>query len=408
MTKKTDYRFKLLYALATVFVLLCHTDSGGLIPFHQFFPGWVVHLPIFMFASGFFFKENASDDVRGFIWKKLTVLLFPVLAWNVFYGLFCQVGTLFGYSYGYGVKWEYYLVEPFLKGRFVYNMGAWYVIPLLILHVYNVLIYKLTRKVNPLMRDSILLIVAFAIGLLGVWLSYKGYTNDWWLLLMRVMYFAPFYAAGIFYGRHIHGKISISNTVYFGCVFLASVILFSWAGKTPRCAASLCGFDDKYLFVYPMCFLSIAFWLRVAKILDPVIGRSRVVNLIADNSFAIMIHQFLGFMTAKWVISKVYLHTAFCQNFDWIAFHKNIWYNYRINNVSLSLVVYVIFAIVVSVLIQYAWSKFYQKITNLYLRVCVMALLLGAMIGASYGINDYVRHNGGVKVPEVSSSSIGG
>ena len=45
--------------------------------------------------------------------------------------------------------------------------------------------------------------------------------------------------------------------------------------------------------------MGIAFWLRMAKILEPSLGKGRWLNAIADNSYSIMVNQYLGFMVVK-------------------------------------------------------------------------------------------------------------
>ena len=74
--------------------------------------------------------------------------------------------------------------------------------------------------------------------------------------------------------------------------------------------------------------LGIAFWLRIAKILTPVIGRSKVINTIADNTFPIMMNHILGFMILKLfylLLSNVF---DFMPKFDIEQFKIDVFYFY--------------------------------------------------------------------------------
>ena len=45
--------------------------------------------------------------------------------------------------------------------------------------------------------------------------------------------------------------------------------------------------------------LGVAFYLRIARILTPVIGRSKMLNVVADNTFSIMMNHILGIFILK-------------------------------------------------------------------------------------------------------------
>ena len=76
--------------------------------------------------------------------------------------------------------------------------------------------------------------------------------------------------------------------------------------------------------------LGIAFWLRMAKILEPALGRSKWVNLIADNTYTIMINQILGFMVAKTVFAVMNKYMGIFSGFDWGLYKADYGYLYGI------------------------------------------------------------------------------
>ena len=104
-------------------------------------------------------------------------------------------------------------------------------------------------------------------------------------------------------------------------------------------------------------FLGIAMWMRIAVILEPVIGRSRWINLVADSTYSIMMNQFLGFMLVKTAFalgSRVYAGFA---NFDWIRYKTDIWYYYMPKGVVYTLIIYSFAGVAFPILVQMLLNK---------------------------------------------------
>ena len=60
-TDKTDYRFKILYAIGMIMVVAGHyTEGGGINILANWFPYYGFHLGLFLFASGYFYKEKEN------------------------------------------------------------------------------------------------------------------------------------------------------------------------------------------------------------------------------------------------------------------------------------------------------------------------------------------------------------
>lgn len=101
-------------------------------------------------------------------------------------------------------------------------------------------------------------------------------------------------------------------------------------------------------------YVGIIFWMRIATILEPVMGRSKWINLIADNTYSIMMNQFLGFMIVKTVYAVFNkLHLAFA-DFDWVSYKTDIWWYYKPKGLGYTLIIYVVAGIVFSIMVQKA------------------------------------------------------
>jgi len=92
--------------------------------------------------------------------------------------------------------------------------------------------------------------------------------------------------------------------------------------------------------------------MRIATILEPVIGKSKWINIIANNTYSIMINQFLGFMLVKSIFALIFKFKLGFFDFDLFSNRTNIWYYYMPENIYHTLIIYVVIGIAVSIYIQ--------------------------------------------------------
>ena len=89
---KIDYRFKLLYSIAMMSVIAEHCRGLGSIELNM--QGWFnyssYHMPLFMFAAGYFFKQNNVNNTIKYIYNKFNKLIIPIFIYNFFYGFYIQ------------------------------------------------------------------------------------------------------------------------------------------------------------------------------------------------------------------------------------------------------------------------------------------------------------------------------
>ena len=203
------------------------------------------------------------------------------------------------------------------------------------------------------------------LGMLGIYIASIGYNTGWWLVLVRTLYFLPFWGGGILY-RHVLEKYDcLSNTVYFAIVFSIQLCVILYYGFAPSYAAAWCAdFVNGPVMPIIVGFTGIAFWLRVSKILEPAVGRSRVINTIADNAYSIMIHQIIGFMALKTVFALLCKYTPFFHGFDFVRYKTDIWYYYFPKEVPHTAVLYLAAGITIPLLIAAGQHKVIQFFTR--------------------------------------------
>lgn len=139
-TKERNFTFDLLYALAIIMVVDDHTKSQlgilkGIFPYDSFF------MPLFVFASGYFYKKQ--EIIKNVKHKSKKILL-PYIIWNiVMLGITVIIDAVIGTNWFNGVdKWK--ILRSFFIGALVTTNGpSWFVIMLFWVSV----LYNLIRNI---------------------------------------------------------------------------------------------------------------------------------------------------------------------------------------------------------------------------------------------------------------------
>lgn len=125
-----NYQFKILYAIGIFFVVMGHCTDGtnaGLGLFTEWFHLYSFHVGLFVFCSGYFYKDVLHKKIGAYVWKKIKALIIPLYAWNVIYAVMVCFLARFGFTIGGEVSLSKLLIEPITSGhQFAYNMGGWF------------------------------------------------------------------------------------------------------------------------------------------------------------------------------------------------------------------------------------------------------------------------------------------
>ncbi len=366
--KEINYQFKFLYAIGMILIVAGHCKNGGISLAYEWFTPYAFHLGLFAFASGYFYKDSSEDNLKAYIWKKTKRLLIPMYLFHWLYAIIGQLLSLKGFTIGGEVNLYTLLIAPLIDGhQFGFTMGLWFVVPLWMIEVGNAIFRKLIKKKIKQPNEYVLCIFYFLLGLLGVFLGYRGYREGALLAIVRMLYLLPFYGLGILYQRKLEKRDNISNIWYFSVIFIAQLTIITIYGKTIRFTPSWCNdFTENIVLPYIVGILGIGFWLRIAKILEPIIKNSKCINVIADHTYPIMVHQFLGFFivnTSFAICSKL---LPICQDFNWLEFKNNIFYFYLPRGIQQWYIVYLIAGIIVPILISWIGIKVKEKIQQVW------------------------------------------
>jgi len=375
--RRTDYRFKILYAVGIILVVSGHCYGGSISLFKEFFPPYLFHLALFAFSSGYFYKSESEEAVGAYIVKKLKRLIVPYYAWNLVYALLANILKFAGFTMGSSITLFNFFIMPITNGhQFIYNLAGWFVFPLFFIECANVILRRIIWFYKGHLKEPFFFTAYFLLGVLGILLANAGYRNGFWLALVRSLYLLPFFGMGIFYKRVLEKYDTISNIVYFSVVLFSQLLIIFLIGRVPAYTPSWChDFVDGPIVPFLSGYLAIAFWLRISRILEPAIGNSKIINLISDNTYAIMMHHLMAFMVVKTMFGIIAKTTPFFSDFGYLAYKTNIWYYYRPNYVDQFLLLYVVAGIALPIIFQIIWNSIKQKLKNQYQNIAHQKML---------------------------------
>ncbi len=367
--RKVDYRFKLLYAISMVLVVKEHADGAALSFLQHWFPTDGMLMGMFTFASGYFYSFKAEANVSGYLRKKFRHLLVPIYLYNLAYGVFVQLTRLKGFTIGGDFTLWNLLVSPLYDGhQFLYNLGGWYMVSLFFLECIHILLRKMISQLSIHVHETAWFLTGIALGVLGTYLAGKGWSGHhigWKLVVVRILYFVPYFAAGIFYRRIFEPyDRKIPSGPYFLVIFVLKYLISLHYGKMPRFFPSWCEEFFYGIFTPTLSgLLGVAFWFRICTLLEPVFGKNRAVNLIADNTYSITINHFLGFMILKTIFGLLsHVFPSVFYYFDWEAFKSDIWWYYWPRELPSTTLLYVTAGVLVPIIIQKVFNFIKQTV----------------------------------------------
>lgn len=293
--------FRALYLIAIVFVVDGHTTLADMFDMDSLFRYYSFHLMLFAFGAGYFFRFHGG--ILADVLFRAKRLLVPLYIWNIVYGVGGALLRRFGgFEIGQPLSAYTLLLAPIVDGEhFVWNLGSWFIFPLFLAQV----IYSLIRRAAALWKDReiITFIVCLLPGCAAVELCHADMQSVLPLFLLRALILLPGYAAGVLYRRVLEKHDTLPTVPYLTAIVILRALLCVRYENLAYLLSSCTYFTCGAFGVYFGAALAIAFFLRVARLLAPHVGRSRLALYISRHTFDIMMHHFMGFF----VLNSVFL-----------------------------------------------------------------------------------------------------
>ena len=146
--------------------------------------------------------------------------------------------------------------------------------------------------------------------------------------------------------------------LYFGIIIIIQTVLLERFNFEYN--LQLLHFSTNYIIYFIGNLNAIFFWLKVSKILSKYIGNSRIIQLIGNNTYSIMLHHVFAFFIMNTGILLIYKLTGFFSKFDFNNYQNHFFYFYN-ENPGLQLI-YVIVGISFPLLGNVLYKRVKEKI----------------------------------------------
>lgn len=288
--KKTNKKMMILSFFGIIFVVLGHLcDSFTFIS--KLFPYYSFHMPLFVFISGYFYKNKYSVNLfkkDGYFISRVKKLVIPYYVWNLIYGIFTTILIYCGIkSYGNVISLKRLLIDPWIYGnQFYFNTAAWFCLSLFIINIFYAFIRKI---ISNKWNDYIVLFILLILACISIKLSF--YNLKILIIPIRTFYFLFFYHLGYMYKNNFEEKVKINSFTLVLISFVIQAILLLVDGKITYASISMI-FTCKYLITPIIAGINgIWLWLNISNILVKYIGNNKIVNYVSENTFDIMMHH---------------------------------------------------------------------------------------------------------------------
>lgn len=349
-----DTKILILQTIGIIFVVLGH--GAGVNVLYEWFPYYSFHMPLFIFISGYLFKAESCENIHAaclYLYKKVKRLIIPYFLWNVVYGVLVNVLRHCGIvMFGQKLSLKTLFIEPwYLGNQFVFNFAAWFVLALFLVQVSYCIVRTILYRYLHRKGEIVLLIVFMVLALLSVKLSNNDMIPDKWMPVFRSLFFLFFFHLGFCFRNFIWTYIDrINNVLYFGLIFLVQAVTLICYPDVNLSTITFTEFNNNILIPFITSITAIMFYLKIATILVPSLGNSKIIKYIGTNTWSVMMHHGLIFFLINSIfvlISKFYT----MEGIDVTQYANNILWKYRLDIYQFQ-IVYVILGIAVPILMK--------------------------------------------------------
>lgn len=307
--KKINEDFRILYALAIIFVVLGHIGSG-ILEF-KIFPYYSLHIPIFVIGSGYFFKDTS---IVKYLSHKSEKLLVPFFACNIFY-LLVQTGLR---SFGYSIGDTFSLYNAFIKPFDSYqpngfNSPSWFVIAIFLTGFFALLIYKVC-KLTGKYKEIVLFILCTALSVMAVMLERNNrFMYGYILVPLRSLFLLYYFGFGIIYRKYLEEWFDkVPKVIYLAVVVGLTYGIWKYVGGGYNTAFSIYRFDvdNRFIVMYGSSVLGFLFWIGISKIIAKIKYKGLLLY-IGSHTFEIMTHHLFAIFIIQTIVMKLGLIPAF-------------------------------------------------------------------------------------------------
>ena len=360
---KENKELRILSAIGIILVAAGHLgynlfDIGGLFPYYSF------HVFIFLFVSGYFYKEESKDHIISYLLGKCLTLLLPYFIWNLIYGILATLLHRVGFTIAQDISFYTLFLAPFDGGhQFMYQFPSWFVPVLFMIEAVNVCMRKVLSLLR--IRNEWLIFAGYLVlGILTVWLAIGGHVWGLYKIPGRILFMMPGFQMGYLYREKLEKYDTLPDGPYLLLVMGIQLLITVLCGGLAFSAVWVSSFANGPVIPYLTVMTGIAFWLRISRIIKDIPYLSGKLVTIGRNTYAVMMHHIFAFFLVKAFFYLIHILTPLCAEFDTEMFLSEINFIYLPGGTEASKWIYLLVGIGIPLLIanlQKAAGKLCQK-----------------------------------------------
>lgn len=329
--REYNITFGILSCIGILCVVMGHLGCPYML--NSLFPYYSFHIALFFFISGYFYDEAAEQNVIAYVWKKARKLLLSFYL-AVFVMLLIQTALKrFGYSIGLSFSIKNWLLYPWYNSQYPgFSAPCWFLIALFMVCIANVALRKIVGflPASKHLREVLISLAYLAIMVAVVSYSGKNPVYGCWKVLLRSCFFLFWYQLGHLYKLYFEEKDNCSSVLYFGLVIAIRIVLSLVFGDCGYLA-----YDCGFLVLWPVTLLvtltGILFWLRVAKLLTPIVHENGLVIRIGKHTREIMTWHLLALFVFQSIEAAMSRRTEFFAAFNMEQYMSDPYYLFIID-----------------------------------------------------------------------------
>ena len=316
---------------------------------------------IFVFISGYFYKEQNEENIGKYIIKKFKKLIIPFFILNIVYGIISSLLRKNGIiNYGSDITLYTTFVQPIINNsQYIFNFPAWFVPILFIINTIYVIIHKFSGK-TKLLNDYVLLVIFIILQMITIYFKDLAQQENLIVVVLKVFFFLPFFHIGYLYkNKWQKYDDKIPTAPYLIILVGINYFLTQKCGDLIYDMRNFSNFQTNSL-ILPLItsIISILFYTRIARVLSKYIGENKLVNYIGNHTYAIMTHHLFIIFLLDYI-----LYIINVPYFDVEHLKQGWMYIYDIPNWSyLIQFIYIIIGIMGPLAFQFIYDKIKEPI----------------------------------------------
>lgn len=357
-TKERNRSIDILRSVAIVLVVIGHSfPIPGCEWWQTHFSAGSYRMALFLFISGYLFKDIEWSNFPGFIGRKTKNLVVPLIGWNIVYaGIVSLINLRHPVEYlpPTAQVWNVHdlFVEPFITGhQYLLNLATWFVGLLYI----AILLYGIIHIISKRLPAWAMLIVYALIAAAGLYCNSLGLPGKGWLVAERVMLALFYIQLGRCFRIYIEPLLQAKH-LWWMCL----VLLGAWC-------AVVYGTSRYYLWAFmnfsgciirPLAAgtLGCLFWMVACKQIAEWVPKNRIETAIGNGTWSIMTNHLL----VRFVFCWTFVH-FFGDDLMREAFSRDFWFFPRSEAFLSGYTLLYLLAITLEVALPVVWQIYFDK-----------------------------------------------